>query len=111
MSMVFRHFKWLRGGKKKTQQNTSILTYPPPPVGIQTASIKLTMHTFNFKSAINCGVAETELMLLCGKSEVKLACKSATSEVSSSVAPSQLMALPVVSPITPLLKISTTAAW
>lgn len=49
-------------------------------------------------------------MLLHGKSEVKLACKSATSEVSRSVAPPQLNALPVVSPVTPLLKISTSAA-
>lgn len=69
------------------------------------------MHTFSFKSAINSGVAETELMLLYSKSEVKLMCKSATSEVSSSVAPSQLNALPVVSPVASLLKISTNAAW
>lgn len=70
------------------------------------------MHTFSFKSAINSGVTETEPMLSYSKSEVKLMCKSATPEINSSMLPSQLnAALPVVSFVVPLLKISTSAAW
>lgn len=50
-------------------------------------------------------------MLFYGKSRVKLACKPVTSELSSSMTPSHLNCLAVVSPATPLLKINPGAPW